>query len=406
LAATGGQERQLGESHRGGEKPGRLRGGRSPLPNHRECHRHQGDVGGETGVERVTGDAKAADDKLPDPGRGETQEHGDERSQHALFHLGVRYHGGRRSMGSFNTLHDRLLSHRLRGFSPFEGSLAGLRAALDQGVKWIEIDTRVALDGTVLVFHDSHLDRLTMESGPVAGYSVSRKGPPRYRGTQEVCVPTLEVFLRDFAAQRGAAQLMLDIKDAGSEEEHCRCIAAEGLDNSVWVIAWSPQILRRVHEIAPQLRLGLSHVPLTRWRPVVRPAIRALGRGSALRAAGRLLARRGVNYNLQDVVLYLDEVDGVADPLERARGSFPVHFASHLLTGEVGEILRRTGGGVGAPAWFLTPDYVERAHREGLSVFVYCLDSLAAARKAKDTCDVDIIFTNNPRLFSQAQGET
>jgi glycerophosphoryl diester phosphodiesterase len=308
-------------------------------------------------------------------------------------------------MGSSNALHDRLLSHRLRGFSPFEGSLAGLRAALDQGVKWIEIDTRTAKDGTILVFHDSRLDRLTVEPGPVADYSVTRNGSPRYRGKPEVSVPTLEVFLREFAARRGATRLMLDIKDAGSEESHCRCIAAAGLDDSVWIIAWSPQVLRRVHEIAPQLRLGLSHVPLTRWRPLLRAAVRALGRGSALRAAGRLLARRGVDYDLQDVVVYLDEYDGVADPLERARGSFPVHFASSLPGGEVGEILRRTGGGVGTPAWFLTPDYVERAHRNGLLVFVYSVDTLAAAREAKNRCDVDIIFTNNPQLFSQARSE-
>lgn len=244
-----------------------------------------------------------------------------------------------------------------------------------------------------------------MESGPVADYSVTRDGPPRYRGAPEVRVPTLDVFLREFAARRGPTRLMLDIKDAGSEEGHCRCVAAAGLDDSVWIISWSPQILRRVHEIAPHLRLGLSHVPLTRWRPLLRPAVRVLGRGGALRAAGRLLARRGINHDLQDVVLYLDEYDGAADPLKRARGSFPVHFASSLVEGEVGEMLRRTRGGVGIPARFLTPDYVEKAHREDLSVFVYSLDSLAAARRAKNRCDVDIIFTNNPQLFSQARSE-
>jgi glycerophosphoryl diester phosphodiesterase len=308
-------------------------------------------------------------------------------------------------MGSSDALHDRLLSHRLRGFSPFEGSLAGLRAALDQGVKWIEIDTRIAQDGTLLVFHDSRLDRLTCESGPVADYSVTLRGLPRYRGSPEVEVPTLEEFLREFAARRGSTQLMLDIKDAGSEEGHCRCVAAAGLEDSVWIIAWSPQVLRRVHEIAPHLRLGLSHVPLTRWRPVLRAAVRMLGRGKALRAVGRLLDRLGVDHDLQDVVLYLDEYNGAADPLERARGSFPIHFASSVPGGEVGELLRRTGGGVGAPAKLLTPDYVERAHQEGLSVFVYSFDSLAAARKARNRTDVDIIFTNNPQLFAQARSE-
>ncbi len=308
-------------------------------------------------------------------------------------------------MVSSIALRDRLLSHRLRGFSPYEGSLAGLRAALDQRVQWIEIDTRIAMDGTILVFHDSRLDRLTCESGPVAEYSVTRQGPPVYRGAPKVEVPTLQAFLQEFAARRGSTRLMLDIKDAGSEESHCRCVASAGLDDSVWIISWSPQILRRMHEIAPHLRLGFSHVPLTRWGTVLRGAVRALGRGSALRAAGRLLSRLGVDHDLQDVVLYLDEYDGAADPLERARGSFPIHFASSVLGGEVGELLRRTGGGVGAPALFLTPAYVEEAHRKSLSVFVYSLDSPAAARQAKERCDVDIIFTNNSQLFAQVGSE-
>lgn len=133
--------------------------------------------------------------------------------------------------------------------------------------------------------------------------------------------------------------------------------------------------------------------------------LRLLGRGGAVRAAGRLLARLGVDHDLQDTVLYLDEYNGAVDPLERAQGSFPIHFASGPPAGELAAILRRTGGGVGTLASLLTPGYVEALHRQGLAVFAYSLDTLEAARAAMARCDVDLIFTNDPRLFARARSE-
>jgi glycerophosphoryl diester phosphodiesterase len=305
-------------------------------------------------------------------------------------------------ISSMATLRERLLSHRLRGFSAFEGSLSALRAALADAVPWIEIDTRMTGDKIVLVFHDSRLERLTHEVGPVADYRVEGGGLPRYRNSSNECVPMLDEFLREFAARRDSTRLMLDIKDAGSEELHCRAVARAGLDDVVWIISWSPQILRRVHHIAPHIRLGFSHVPLTRWRSLCRAVIPIIGRGRVVRQAGRLLARLGVDRDLQDVVLYLDEYNSPTDPFEGVAGGYPIHFASAAPTGEIAEILLRTNGGVGTPAMMLTPEYVKDVHRAGLSVFVYSFDTFAAARDAMARTDVDIIFTNNPRVLSEA----
>ena len=74
--------------------------------------------------------------------------------------------------GADDGFRDRLLSHRLRGFSPWEASLEGLRAALSHGVHWLEVDTRVTSDGTILAIHDLRLEGLTDGRGRVADCSV------------------------------------------------------------------------------------------------------------------------------------------------------------------------------------------------------------------------------------------
>ena len=47
-----------------------------------------------------------------------------------------------------------LISHRFRGFSPYENTISGLNAALDFGVLNLEFDIRVAKCGTPMIYHD------------------------------------------------------------------------------------------------------------------------------------------------------------------------------------------------------------------------------------------------------------
>ncbi len=293
----------------------------------------------------------------------------------------------------------RLLSHRLCGFSPYEGSLDGLSAALDLDVAWVEIDTRQTTDGQVIVFHDTRLDRITAASGKVADYSISASGPIRYAGTGEQTVSTLEAFLREFATSRKSTRLMLDVKDPGTEETHVALVRKYGLESHTWIIAWDPQILVRAHQLAPELPIGFSHVPLTRMRPLLGGLARVVGDGAAVRWLGRRLSRMGTDHDLQDVTIYRDCYN---DPPGGPSG-FPIHLLTDLPGGRLGDILQTTRGGVGLPARFLTPAYVRRAHERGLKVFVYSIDSYAEARQAVRRCDPDIIFTNRSELFRGGQ---
>ncbi|GGH62172.1 glycerophosphoryl diester phosphodiesterase [Rothia aerolata] len=61
----------------------------------------------------------------------------------------------------------KLFAHRgLSSIFP-ENTLAAFRACTDHGVNWIETDVNILGDGTVVVIHDSHLERTTNASGSI-----------------------------------------------------------------------------------------------------------------------------------------------------------------------------------------------------------------------------------------------
>lgn len=55
-----------------------------------------------------------------------------------------------------------------------ENSLVGLVAAAEAGVDCIELDVQVSKDGTLVVFHDAILDRVTETKGSIWEYSASQ----------------------------------------------------------------------------------------------------------------------------------------------------------------------------------------------------------------------------------------
>lgn len=61
-----------------------------------------------------------------------------------------------------------LIGHRgVAGLTP-ENTLAGLRRAAELGLRWVEIDARVSVDGRLMVMHDATLERTTNGRGRVA----------------------------------------------------------------------------------------------------------------------------------------------------------------------------------------------------------------------------------------------
>lgn len=293
----------------------------------------------------------------------------------------------------------KLLSHRLRGFSSHEGSIGALDAALAAGVRNIEIDTRLTSDAQILVFHDTRLDRLTPNRGLIADYDISIRGRLQYKSPPPEDLPTLDEFVTHFSRNSEDAELFIDIKDYGAEQQHCQIINDAGVADRTWIVSWCPQILLRVHQLDPDLRLSFSHIPLTRYRRLLSRILPRCN-GRPVRYLGRLLALASSGVDLLDVEFHLDAYNLPMRSGEPMVGRFPIHLLSTLPVGELARSLLVCGGSLGIAAPFMTPAYVEGARAQGFKVFVFTIDDPRAVLTAVARCDPDIIFTNNPDLFT------
>lgn len=93
------------------------------------------------------------------------------------------------------------IAHRgLNRVAP-ENTLSAFQAAADAGAKWIETDVDIAADGTVIVMHDSRLERTTNHCGKVADLTASELPgidaggwfSPQFKGEP---LPTLPMLVR------------------------------------------------------------------------------------------------------------------------------------------------------------------------------------------------------------------
>ncbi|WP_020583209.1 glycerophosphoryl diester phosphodiesterase [Endozoicomonas elysicola] len=68
---------------------------------------------------------------------------------------------------------NRVIGHRgLAGEAP-ENTLAGIRLAAEQGMKWVEVDVTLLSDGTPVLFHDRRLNRTTDKKGRLKSLTYS-----------------------------------------------------------------------------------------------------------------------------------------------------------------------------------------------------------------------------------------
>ena len=89
--------------------------------------------------------------------------------------------------------------------------MAAFRRAMELGADAIELDVRLAQDGTPVVIHDSTLDRTTTARGPVASRTAGELAGIRVGDT--IGVPSLEQVLREIALP-----ILLEVKEPEAQE--------------------------------------------------------------------------------------------------------------------------------------------------------------------------------------------
>jgi glycerophosphoryl diester phosphodiesterase len=141
-----------------------------------------------------------------------------------------------------------IIAHR--GFSAryMENTLASVRAALDLGVDFVEIDVQETGDGELIVFHDYRLNRLCGARGRVRDKTLAeiRRLNPR--------VPTLRQVLQ---ICRGRARVLLEIKRADPRKV-AALIVESRMEDKVVVFSMSVPRMKVFAEAAPRVsRFGL-----------------------------------------------------------------------------------------------------------------------------------------------------
>ncbi|MFE6711982.1 glycerophosphodiester phosphodiesterase [Streptomyces sp. NPDC057695] len=156
-----------------------------------------------------------------------------------------------------------VIAHRGASSAAPENTLVAGEVARRGGAVWIENDVQPSVDGVPYVLHDATVDRTTDGTGPIRSLTSAELDSldagswfaPSFAGTH---VPTLEAQLADLR-QRGG-KLLLEVKGSHTYEQVRRIVdlvRAEGMSDRVFVQSFEVAHLRYVHQLAPELPLGL-----------------------------------------------------------------------------------------------------------------------------------------------------
>ena len=134
-----------------------------------------------------------------------------------------------------------------------ENTLAGIRAAINMGVDYVEIDAQTTRDGALVLMHDSRVDRTTNGTGAIRDLTLAEiraldagnKRGPEYAGER---VPTIDEAL---ALMRGKIAAYVDMKDASTDSI---VAALRRNDLLASVIYDSPTKLAAMLAIEPAIR--------------------------------------------------------------------------------------------------------------------------------------------------------
>lgn len=230
-------------------------------------------------------------------------------------------------------------------------TMRSLALALEMGVDVVEFDVRPCRDALVLL-HDDDLAQFDGARGLVSTSTLEDlrllpTGPDRQ-------IPT---FPEALDLLRGRALINIDLKAAGCEDAVVEVVRAKGMAGDVLYSSLDPASLRRVRQLDPGVRTGLSY-PEDRGnasgKPYLQPAVNATVALLRLALPHRIM-RMMVGAQANAVMLYQKVVSGPA---------------------------------------------VKVVHQAGGKVFTWTVDTPQRMRELREL-GVDGITTNRPDLFAE-----
>jgi glycerophosphoryl diester phosphodiesterase len=243
-----------------------------------------------------------------------------------------------------------IVAHRGSSGSAPENTLAAFRQAIADGADGIELDVRLTKDGELIVLHDQRVNRTTNGRGKVWQLSCSAMqhldaGSWYAKTFSGERIPTLREVLTLLHDVRNLPKnflLNVEVKTDGQTrsrvrlgEALARLLREERSVARSLVSSFDHRFLKRVHELAPEVRIGALYLPVRDFRKKPSRLCSALGAtafvcskaqlnkrlASDVLEAGLVLACYGVNRR-QDVqkVLSLGASVVITDYPKEIRG--------------------------------------------------------------------------------------
>lgn len=152
---------------------------------------------------------------------------------------------------------ESFVNYAHRGASEYlpENTFLAFYTGIYMGANGIETDVRRAKDGTLVLFHDNTLERVTGESGAVEDYTFEelQTFDVQKNGFCDKIV-AFEDFLRHFAFRD--LTFAIELKGEGVEEEVADLIRKYHIKNKCVITSFHLDYIRKMKELAPELEVG------------------------------------------------------------------------------------------------------------------------------------------------------
>lgn len=161
-------------------------------------------------------------------------------------------------MTDLKWLTERPVAHRGfhdRDAGQIENSRAAIMAAVERGFA-IEVDLQIASDGVPMVFHDTTLDRLTEESGPVRALTGDALSLISLAGTNDT-IPTFDDLLN---LVDGKVPLLVELKPHGNQTGALADAVLKRLtrySGRVALMSFDPDMVSTIAEKSPEQVRGI-----------------------------------------------------------------------------------------------------------------------------------------------------
>ncbi|MBO5879536.1 MAG: glycerophosphodiester phosphodiesterase [Clostridia bacterium] len=151
----------------------------------------------------------------------------------------------------------KFINYAHRGASTYcpENTMLSFYTGVYMGANGIETDVQRTKDGILVLFHDDTITRVTGKEGKISDYTYEELLTFDVNtGALSDKIPTFESFLRAFS--HFDLTFAIELKVADVEKDTADLIFKYGLEDRVVITSFSFDYIKKMKEIAPQLRIG------------------------------------------------------------------------------------------------------------------------------------------------------